>query len=267
MTICGDGAVTRTPKIAPMERMPSGEEFENFAVCERQIMSTKVSVRGCTVNLGMLSLVALVMQNSSLVLMTRWAAAHRASKVNTGVLVFTVEIVKMVFCMFATIKELKAADPRANILERIPALLLSEETGKLCVPAALFTLQNYLIFVSLANLDATTFQVLSQVKLFLAAIFSVWFLHKYLSCIQWMSIILLVFGICVAGSGRTQHSDVPNNLLGVAACLVSGTSSSFAGVYFEKILKVLALFFLLEGGERWPLVVLLAMNTTRLGHQ
>eukprot|EP01061_Rhynchopus_euleeides_P009028 TRINITY_DN18193_c0_g1_i1.p1 TRINITY_DN18193_c0_g1~~TRINITY_DN18193_c0_g1_i1.p1 ORF type:complete len:441 (+),score=159.42 TRINITY_DN18193_c0_g1_i1:503-1825(+) len=213
-------------------------ELDAHSIRGNDVMSTQVTVWGFAVNAGLLSCIALVLQNSSLVLMTRWSTAHRSRPINTGFMVLVVELVKMACCLWATAWELKQADPKVNLFIRIPQLLVSRETTLLVLPAALFTLQNYLIFISLANLDATTFQVLSQVKLFLAAIFSVWILKKYLTCIQWSSVLLLMFGIVLAGSGKpSSEKGAPNNAVGVIACLVSGVSSSFAGVYFEKILK------------------------------
>eukprot|EP01059_Diplonema_ambulator_P032453 TRINITY_DN6363_c0_g2_i2.p1 TRINITY_DN6363_c0_g2~~TRINITY_DN6363_c0_g2_i2.p1 ORF type:complete len:440 (+),score=64.60 TRINITY_DN6363_c0_g2_i2:188-1321(+) len=191
--------------------------------------------------MGYISLLALVVQNSSLVLMTRWTTAHRIVPIHTGFMIFLVELAKMVCCLLATAHELRRQDPSltlCSLSSKIYHLLFSVDTALLTLPAGLFTLQNYLLFVSLANLDAMTFQVLSQVKLFLAAVFSVWLLNRYLTFVQWMSICMLILGIVIAGSGRApSETGNPNNILGIVSCLTSGLSSSFAGVYFEKILK------------------------------
>eukprot|EP00744_Colponema_vietnamica_P020810 GILI01029616.1.p1 GENE.GILI01029616.1~~GILI01029616.1.p1 ORF type:complete len:428 (+),score=44.77 GILI01029616.1:88-1371(+) len=141
------------------------------------------------------------------------------------------------------------------------------ETIKLLVPAALFTMQNYLLFVALTYLDAMTFQMLSQSKLISAAIFSVMLLDKKLSTMQWVSLGLLTFGVylsqghssvaAAAGGSNSnkftssttitvgppsegQHETMFTSgavLLGAIACILSGISSSFAGVYFEKVVK------------------------------
>ncbi|KAJ9437123.1 UDP-galactose/UDP-N-acetylglucosamine transporter srf-3 [Diplonema papillatum] len=216
------------------------KQHDAFAQAERRLAAVKTKVLCLSVNAGYLSLVALVLQNSSLVLMTRWSSAHRRVPLHTGFMVLCVELVKMMGCLIATVKELLESDPNLRTVpHRLFDLFFSKDTLKLCIPAGLFTLQNYLVFISLGNLDAMTFQVLSQVKLLFAAVFSVWLLNRYLSFVQWASILTLTFGIVLAGSGktRTESNANPNNLVGVVSCLISGTSSSFAGVYFEKILK------------------------------
>eukprot|EP01062_Namystynia_karyoxenos_P069149 TRINITY_DN6451_c0_g1_i1.p1 TRINITY_DN6451_c0_g1~~TRINITY_DN6451_c0_g1_i1.p1 ORF type:complete len:557 (+),score=96.15 TRINITY_DN6451_c0_g1_i1:86-1756(+) len=269
-----------------------------------------------SVNAGFVSLVVLVLQNSVLVLMTRWSRSRDDRPITkTSTMVLMTELVKMAACLSYAIyefwrdasfpvaangspaesplaegnglsewqahggaasggpqavgrtpehkhsartlqrshtspetqpeqpAEMPASSRAVVACERLSSSVLSMETVKLVVPAALFTFQNYLLFVSLANLDAMTFQVLSQVKLLLAALFSIWLLGRYLNCVQWSSVFLLMFGIAIASAPSKASSSnrgagaAQNNLLGVVSCVASGLSSSFASVYFEKILK------------------------------
>lgn len=168
--------------------------------------------------------------------------------------------------------------------------VVKRDTFKLLLPAFLFNLQNFLLFVGLSNLDAVSFQVWSQTKLLSTALFSVWLLHRKLSLMQWLSLVLLTMGVLGAQIGSTKSgslsvsanititSDAPttlskaprqqlqqqrrlmrvvpmlgaddepvviggdeepqaNALVGIAACVISGLSSSYAGVYFEKVVK------------------------------
>lgn len=168
--------------------------------------------------------------------------------------------------------------------------VLKRDTLKLFVPAFLFNMQNFLIFVGLSNLDAVSFQVWSQTKLLSTALFSVWLLHRRLSFLQWMSLVALTAGVLGAqlGASKAPHASVvidtaamttstrlprlprvlgfdaltsaprgvnalsdtlptfepdgdeepqANALIGIAACVLSGLSSSYAGVYFEKVVK------------------------------
>ena len=198
-------------------------------------MIAKIALGPCVVNIGYLSLLVLVIQNSSLVLLTRYTTAHQEIVPSTGQMIIMVEILKMVICTTWTYIEQGHLSFR-----EYSALISSPETIRLAIPAGLFTLQNYLIFVSLANLDVMTFQVLSQVKLLLAAVFSVLMLDKYLTLVQWGSIFLLMGGIVLASVGKKEterQMNTVNPTIGTVACLVSGISSSFAGVYFEKVLK------------------------------
>ncbi|CCW61224.1 unnamed protein product [Phytomonas sp. EM1] len=141
------------------------------------------------------------------------------------------------------------------------SIVITRDTLKLLVPAILFTGQNLLIFVGLRHLDPVSFQIWSQVKLLSAALFSVWMLDRHLSWMQWGSLALLTAGILltqVRGTGSpstsvgvskvdyaprawedtlSDKSIMYGTLLGIGSCLISGISSSYAGVYFEKVVK------------------------------
>lgn len=168
--------------------------------------------------------------------------------------------------------------------------VLKRDTLKLLVPAFLFNMQNFLIFVGLSNLDAVSFQVWSQTKLLSTALFSVWLLHRKLSPMQWLSLVALTAGVLGAqlgasksnagasvglyttsvaptkgprvvmlkaqsrltravfalagnehqvggGDGDGDDESQANAMIGIVACVLSGLSSSYAGVYFEKVVK------------------------------
>lgn len=117
------------------------------------------------------------------------------------------------------------------------------ETLKLAVPALLYTLQNNMIYVALANLEATTFQVGYQSKVITTAVLSVLMLNRTLSWTKWLALFILTGGI-IATQVKFSVSDavvdataVGNPTVGIAAVLFSAFCSAFAGVYFEKILK------------------------------
>ncbi|CAJ1987983.1 UDP-galactose transporter / LPG5B [Leishmania donovani] len=154
----------------------------------------------------------------------------------------------------------------------LSASVYKRDTLKLFVPAFLFNIQNFLIFIGLSNLDAVTFQVWSQTKLLSTAVFSVWLLGRKLSPRQWLSLVALTAGVLGAqlGAPRAGTEMLPtaaphllhgtttvpgldragelragddhdepqgNALIGIAACVLSGLSSSYASVYFEKVVK------------------------------
>ncbi|CAG9572423.1 UDP-galactose transporter [Leishmania major strain Friedlin] len=153
----------------------------------------------------------------------------------------------------------------------LSASVYKRDTLKLFVPAFLFNIQNFLIFIGLSNLDAVSFQIWSQTKLLSTAIFSVWLLGRKLSPMQWLSLVTLTAGVLGAQLGAPRASTemlataaphllhgtttVPgldrvgelragdddesrgSALIGIAACVLSGLSSSYASVYFEKVVK------------------------------
>ena len=200
--------------------------------------------RMATLGIGMVSLVALVVQNATVVLMTRSAAQWK--QYHTSTLVLNQELLKMLFCLALFAHERKVASAEAYVAA-LTGILNERSVLKLAVPAGLFTLQNFLLFVSLEHLDVMTFQVLSQTKLLSAALFTVWLLDRRISNWQWVSLVVLAGGVLLAQydtTGSRKHTppnpgtgNAPSFILGAISCVLSGLSSSFAGVYFEKVVK------------------------------
>ena len=235
---------------------------------------------------GILSLITLVLQNAAVALITRQSRMGTApgAQYHTSTVILNQEIVKMFFCLGYFAYERKCHS-LAHYWQSLSQAVAQPDTVKLAVPALLFTVQNFLIFLSLANLDVMTFQMLSQTKLLSAALFSVWLLNRRLNNAQWVSLLILTLGVILAhvdtkgaafvakafppfgrmfatttaiarhdghqhdGKNNNQHQaagagaggDLTNfSWLGVIACIVSGLSSSFAGVYFEKVVKTSA---------------------------
>eukprot|EP00759_Apiculatamorpha_spiralis_P044581 PhF_6_TR41555/c0_g1_i1/m.62950/K15272/SLC35A1_2_3; solute carrier family 35 (UDP-sugar transporter), member A1/2/3 len=197
---------------------------------------------GMFLSAGAISLVLLVLQNSSLVLLTRYSR-HLENPYHTSTLVLLQETLKLIVCIGILGYERQAYTVQA-MSANLKHILLQWDVVKFLVPAILFTLQNFLLFISLSHLDAMTFQVLSQTKLISAAVFSVWMLDRKLSGMQWVSLLLLTGGVVLTqmqGSGAKRSTDTLSSsssvVIGVVSCVVSGISSSFAGVYFEKVVK------------------------------
>jgi UDP-sugar transporter A1/2/3 len=111
----------------------------------------------------------------------------------------------------------------------------------LSVPAAAYNLQSSLEYVALANLDAAVFSVLVQTKLCMTAICAFLILRKKLKRIQIMSLILLTAGVMLCNLTKATSSgenslDAPA-IKGILATLGIATSSGFASVYTEKVIK------------------------------
>ena len=136
-----------------------------------------------------------------------------------------------------------------------------KETLLLGVPAMLYTVQNNLLFVALKNLDAATYQVTYQLKILTTAVFSVILLNKKLTARQWISLVLLTFGVALVqlpSHDKMREVIDPDKLpenppniikaglfvqdhfVGLVAVLISCFSSGFAGVFYEKQLKASA---------------------------
>mmetsp|Transcript_27046 Transcript_27046/g.31474 ORF Transcript_27046/g.31474 Transcript_27046/m.31474 type:complete len:755 (+) Transcript_27046:165-2429(+) len=129
--------------------------------------------------------------------------------------------------------------------------VMNAESAKLIVPAALYFIQNNLLFVALSNLSVPLYQVTNQGKLLTTAILSRILLKKHISYLQYFAITLLGLGVASihlseyyakhAGDSEDDTNDTTtsgqNQILGLCAVLISCFTSGFSGVYFELILK------------------------------
>lgn len=113
----------------------------------------------------------------------------------------------------------------------------------LSVPSLLYTLQNNLLYIALANLDAAIYQVCYQLKILTTALFSVLLLKRALSRTKWISLIILTVGVSLTEldahkvKPSSSASDDQSPTLGFLCVLMACLTSGFAGVWFEKILK------------------------------
>jgi UDP-sugar transporter A1/2/3 len=155
------------------------------------------------------------------------------------------EIAKLIAC-FASIPVVYHRFPGSELSPRPPNLtaafreILGSDFWKMAVPAVLYTIQNNLLFVALANLEATLFQVLYQSKVLTTALLMVLLLGRRLTWWKWGSLFLLFLGIVLTqlkGTNVSRSSTHQNAFKGLLAVLTCAISSAFASVYFEKVLK------------------------------
>lgn len=144
-----------------------------------------------------LSLVILLLQNSTLVLMMRY------SRVNVqpdqpmylaSTAVFFAELIKLLACVFVLAYKTKSI-ARTSYILRKEIFEQPQEILKMLVPSGLYALQNNLLYVALSNLEAATFQVTYQMKILSTAVFSVVMLNKRLTRQKWFSLCLLMLGV------------------------------------------------------------------------
>jgi UDP-sugar transporter A1/2/3 len=177
------------------------------------------------------SLSLLVFQNCSAVLLMRWTQTRPgAIPFSKSAAVVAAEVVKLLVCLIAM------------AVTRVPfGDVLRGEPLKLIIPAGLYALQNNLLYVALANLEATLFQVTYQTKLLMTALLMIIMLNKRLTWVKWIALFILFLGIVLtqldAKKASRADADSQNLVTGVFAVLMSALSSGFAGVYFEKIVK------------------------------
>lgn len=123
---------------------------------------------------------------------------------------------------------------------------------RLCLPRLIGIVQSNLNLYALRRLDATTYQIASQMRIITGALFAVLLTGKIVSRRQWFALILLVFSLVAVQWGdmdvddrrtrsmsqrekkeyvRTQRSQLKGGIAAMLASICSG----FLGVYNEVI--------------------------------
>lgn len=170
--------------------------------------------------------------------------------------VLLVEVIKLLASLVLATRDSCSSHPGARVSDVVKHLcrsIFAPDSWKLTVPAALYTLQNSLVYAAISNLDAVTFQVTYQLKILTTVLFSILLLGRSISLRQWLSLILLTLGVAlvqvsgeetaegwlerftsVVRNGTMPTSSAFKGLMAVvAASLISGLTC----VYFEKLVK------------------------------
>ena len=206
--------------------------------------------------LGWLALVVFAIQNGFAVLIMRWSKVMAPVPYSSQVAVLMQEaVVKLPISAFFYALECGGVLPAVRaILEDLRTRPI--EWAQLAVPAVLYTVQNTLLYVGYANVEAAVGQVTYQSKILFTALFSMIILGKKLGPMQWLALVVLAFGVIAvqsnesSGGGgggggskkRKRHRDadmgpVQYPALGMGALLGAAVCTAFASVYFERMLK------------------------------
>jgi UDP-sugar transporter A1/2/3 len=143
---------------------------------------------------GCMALVVFILQNSTAALLMRYAKLNSAPY-NSSVAVLLQEgAVKLPVALF--LYTIECGGP----VSMINALLtdLKEhrvEWLQLGVPAILYTIQNNMLYVGYANLDAAVGMLTYQSKTLFTAVFSIALLGKSISPVQWLALLVLMAGV------------------------------------------------------------------------
>ena len=197
---------------------------------------------------GWLALALFIFQNGCAALIMRYSKVMGLAPYDSSVAVLLQEVaVKLPICM--VLYAVECGGPVAAV--RSVANDMRERTSEwvmLAVPALLYTVQNNMLYVGFANLEAAIGLVTYQSKIFFTGTFSLLLLGKKVSAQQWCAMALLAAGVVCAqgnfGAGAHRHhgralADAPEQspALGFAAFIVAAVCTSFASVFFEKMLK------------------------------
>lgn len=215
-----------------------------------------------------LSMIFLVVQGTMMSVVLRYSRIYDISEGGSlylpSVAVGIAELIKLLICVlylsvFGDLKEF-SVDQQEDLIktewdgEGSAAagaiqwwVFMIKDSVPMALPASMFAFQQVLLIWSATYLDAVTYQIFNQAfKLIPTAIFVRVLLGQRLKPMQWASIPVLAIGVIlitsISSSGSNdsfngKDSVDPMYLLAMAACSVSGLSSAYAGVYFEKYVK------------------------------
>lgn len=185
-------------------------------------------------------LVWLTLQNSIHTLLIRYSRSREVEHMFLStVAVFFTELMKCVICLGFILRDETPKRFLGALLDQV--VRQPYDTLKVCIPAMVYILQNNLFYVAASHLDAATFMITSQLKIFTAAIFTVIILKRSLTRTQWFALFILFAGVSMvqlqSSKSDSAGPDGQKPFVGFIAVVIACCLSGFAGIYFEKILK------------------------------
>ena len=183
---------------------------------------------------AVLSLSALVVQNTALVFAMKYSSRDSAEKYSTAAVVLSCEILKFI-----------ASSVAVFILEGwneyVRHVRLLHTRIVLLVPSILYVLQTNLLFVAAESLSPTVYIVCSQAKIISTVAFSRVMLGTKVSLKHAFAIAQLVFGVYLVQDNvhmEKMKSTTPNSTAyGLVSIMLASCTSGFAGVFLEKNFK------------------------------
>lgn len=199
--------------------------------------------------MGIFGMALLIFQGTSLSLTLRYSRTQEGTQFLASVAVIWTEAIKLLLCIIIQFWACRTAardvgkDWSTEIVTQTSEIIAN--SLPMALPALLFVMQQVLVIIAASHLDAVTFQICAQAfKILPTAVFAAVLLGTRFSPLQWASLPVLAAGITlITATGNAPSSAVSagsehNNLLkGLTASALSGLSSAFAGVYFEKYVK------------------------------
>ena len=151
-------------------------------------------------------------------------ASRTSSEISysTSLVLFLIDTTKIIVCLVAIYFK---HDSFQNIS------ILNIDTA---VPAALYTWQTQLLLYAAKFLDASTYQILGQLKILTTALFGRVLLQQKLAVAQYVSLIFLSIGSALVTFDENEKMVRTTALIAMVA---AGISSGFASVWTERCLK------------------------------
>ena len=142
-----------------------------------------------------LSLLTLTAQNAILGLSMRYSRTREGDMFYEATAVFMAELVKFFTCLFLVYKDVNYDFGNWKDSLYHTVWVNKMDTLKVCIPSAIYLVQNNLLYVAASNLDVATYQITYQMKILTTAFFSIIILKRTLIKVN-ISISAIIIG-CV----------------------------------------------------------------------
>ncbi|EPS66181.1 hypothetical protein M569_08593, partial [Genlisea aurea] len=176
----------------------------------------------------------LTVLTSSQGILTTLSQTDGAYKYDYSTVPFLAEVFKLIVSSFLLLRECK----------RLPSPKITTEWKSVRlypIPSVIYLIHNNVQFATLTFVDASTYQIMGNLKIITTGILFRLFLKRKLSNLQWMAIILLAIGTTTSqlkGCGAAPCDSLfslPTQ--GYVLGLLSACLSALAGVYTEFLMK------------------------------
>ena len=187
-----------------------------------------------------LALCALTIQNTALVLLTKYSYRDAATPYAVSTVIASAESLKIVLS-YLLVSTFDGQHVARDALREAPS-----NAPRLALPSILYVLQNNLLFYGVRLLNPTVYIVCSQSKILTSALWSFLLLRKRITRKQCLALALLVCGMILVQKtkdtpGRlSSHVDVVRaggTIQGMFAVFTGALISGFVGAYLEKMYK------------------------------
>lgn len=165
-------------------------------------------------------------------------------------IVCVAEVLKLFFSLFLMFTQEKSWEAMMKFFYK-SIVKNPLDTLNVGVSAISYVIMTNLMCISGTHLNVITYQIITQLRIPAAVIFSILLLRTSFRKLQYFSLMLLMAGVIIVQLKDVEEDFVkqridslserkfltPNRTFGIVTGLLGCMASGFAGVYFEKIIK------------------------------
>jgi len=193
-------------------------------------VSKKVSISS-----ALLALVALVIQNTSLIILLKLTYRKDAEVYSSSSVVLVTELLKFSVCTVVATHQTKYSSVRTSVIRSDQLMLL--------VPSVLYVIQNNLLFLGAELLPSLVYAVCTQTKVLATALMSRLILGTRINTLSYISLLFLGLGIFLVqqteekSARGSQGGSGTSEFIGILSVCLASLTSATAGILLEKIYK------------------------------